>query len=74
MYVGRKMEELEDIPLHQWDLNELAFHHDVMSQLVAFMNQEGVALHRSIIEEIENRGGMPRREGAWDHASRIIYD
>ncbi|MBO8173381.1 MAG: hypothetical protein H0Z33_16055 [Bacillaceae bacterium] len=74
MYVGRELEELEDVALSDWELKELAYYHHTMSQLVPFLNQEGVAFHNSIIKEIERRGGLKGDRGAWDHSSQIIYD
>ena len=52
------MEALEDTPLPDWSMNELAFHHDVMAQLSGFLNAEGISLHHQIINEIERRGGL----------------
>lgn len=60
MYEGRNMAELGKVPLSDWNLDELAFYHHVMSQLVHFLNHEGVAVHNDIIKEIERRGGLPR--------------
>lgn len=74
MYVGRPMEQLEDVPLSGWEMKELAYFHHIMSQLIPFLNQEGVAVHNGIIKEIERRGGLPRDRGAWDHSSHTIYD
>lgn len=60
MNTERNMSELEDTPVTEWTLNELAFHHDTMSQLAGFLNTEGVSFHHSIINEIERRGGLNR--------------
>jgi hypothetical protein len=58
LHLERKMEALEDTPLPDWSMNELAFHHDVMAQLSGFLNAEGISLHHQIINEIERRGGL----------------
>lgn len=74
MYVGRKMTELNDLPANKWDMKELAYYHEQMSQFSDFLNQQGVSIHHKIIEEIEKRGGLPKDSGGWDHSSEIIYD
>ncbi|MBN6187901.1 hypothetical protein JQN58_13445 [Aneurinibacillus sp. BA2021] len=74
MYVGRRLDELNDVPLGQWEIRELLYHHTMMSEAAAFLNAQGVSYHHKIIEEIEKRGGIPGDRGGWDHSSRIIYD
>ncbi|HJV45586.1 MAG TPA: hypothetical protein VJ824_07650 [Bacillota bacterium] len=61
MLLQRGMGELEDIPLNKWSLDELAFNHQVMSQMVGFLNAEGVCFHNTIINEIESRGGLRQK-------------
>lgn len=58
MNTDRKMSELEDTPVSEWTLEELAYHHDAMSQMAGLLNAEGVSIHHSIINEIERRGGL----------------
>lgn len=58
MDTERKMGDLEDVPVTEWTANELAFHHQTMSQLAGFLNSEGVSFHHTIINEIERRGGI----------------
>ncbi|CEH28902.1 hypothetical protein AM501_27060 [Aneurinibacillus migulanus] len=74
MYVGRKLDELSDMPIAEWEMKELLYHHDMMSEMAPFLNTQGISYHHKIIEEVEKRGGVPSDEGAWDHSSRIIYD
>lgn len=74
MYVDRSFPELNDTPLNQWEMKELAYYHDQLSQLADVLNEQGRSIHQKIIEEITNRGGLPRDEGGWDHPSQIIYD
>jgi hypothetical protein len=45
-------------PLAEWDLEELSYHHFIMSQMSPYMNQQGTSLHRQLIKEIEKRGGL----------------
>ncbi|MDR6225828.1 hypothetical protein [Desmospora profundinema] len=58
MYMGRNLDELINIPLSQWEREELAYHHFAMSQLSPLMNVQGISLHHQLIEEIERRGGL----------------
>lgn len=74
MYVGRKFDELDNIPVAEWDIKELLYHHDMMDNLVSYLNAQGNSRHKQIIEEIEKRGGRGGDRGAWDHSSRMIYD
>ncbi|WCK55345.1 hypothetical protein PP175_05050 [Aneurinibacillus sp. Ricciae_BoGa-3] len=74
MYIGRKLDTLETVPLQDWSMNELLYHHDLMSNAVHYLNAEGVSFHGNIIKEIETRGGVPHDRGGWDHSSRVIYD
>jgi hypothetical protein len=74
MYVGRAFDELDDVPLSEWDMKELLYHHNMMREMLPFLNAQGTSYHHKIIEEIERRGGVPGDRGGWDHSSRIIYD
>lgn len=58
MYHGRHIDELSMIPLTEWDLEELSYHHFMMAQMAPWMNQQGVSFHHQLIEEIKRRGGM----------------
>jgi hypothetical protein len=62
MYNGRDFEELSMIPLSKWSMEELSFHHYIMSQLSPYMNQQGIAAHHEVIREIERRGGLAATE------------
>ncbi|MBD1373373.1 hypothetical protein IC620_13545 [Hazenella sp. IB182357] len=55
MYTGRNLDELSMIPLSEWDLEELSYHHYMMAQMSPLMNQQGVSLHQDLIHEIEGR-------------------
>jgi hypothetical protein len=58
MYQGRDMTELSMMAKSDWDDNELTFYHHSLQQIAPYLNSEGVAIHRDIIKEIENRGGL----------------
>jgi hypothetical protein len=58
MYMGRNLDELMMVPLSEWEMEELAYHHFAMAQLSPLMNVEGVSLHHQLVEEIERRGGL----------------
>ena len=62
MYVGRDMTELSMISKDEWKESELAFFHHSLQQIVPYLNAEGQSIHREIVEEIENRGGLKRGE------------
>ncbi|PLR95399.1 hypothetical protein [Bacillus sp. T33-2] len=74
MYVGRDMTELSMMSKQDWDDSELAFFHHSLQQVVPYLNAEGQALHRDIVEEIERRGGLKRSEADYTHGSKIKYD
>jgi hypothetical protein len=74
MYVGRDMTELSMIPKTSWDKSELAFFHHSLQQMVPYLNAEGQTIHREIVEEIENRGGLKRNEADWTHGTKVTYD
>ncbi|TYR75841.1 hypothetical protein FZC79_09500 [Rossellomorea vietnamensis] len=74
MYVGRDMTELSMMPKTEWDKSELAFFHHSLQQMVPYLNSEGQTIHREIIEEIENRGGLNRNEADAAHGTKVTYD
>ncbi|TYS13168.1 hypothetical protein FZC78_22250 [Rossellomorea vietnamensis] len=74
MYVGRDMTELSMMPKTEWDKSELAFFHHSLQQMVPYLNSEGQTIHREIVEEIENRGGLTRNEADAAHGTKVTYD
>ncbi|MGB7999827.1 MAG: hypothetical protein WCF60_07070 [Anaerobacillus sp.] len=74
MYVGRDMTELSMIPKDEWKKSELAFFHHSLQQIVPYLNTEGQSIHREIVEEIENRGGLNRGEADYTHGTKVSYD
>ena len=74
MYVGRDMTELSMIPKSEWDKSELAFFHHSLQQIAPYLNSEGVSIHREIIGEIENRGGLKRNAADYTHGTKTVYD
>ncbi|MGD6800999.1 hypothetical protein [Rossellomorea aquimaris] len=74
MYVGRDMTELSMMPKTEWDKSELAFFHHSLQQMVPYLNSEGQTIHREIVEEIENRGGLNRKEADAAHGTKVTYD
>ncbi|MDA1478318.1 hypothetical protein PJ311_08385 [Bacillus sp. CLL-7-23] len=74
MYVGRDISELDHTPKHEWKNTELLFFHHAFQQLMPFLNQEGHAEYREVIEEIEARGGLHRQEADYTHGTQIQYD
>lgn len=58
LYQGRHIDELRMVPLSEWSLEELSYHHFMMSQMSPWMNQQGVSFHHQLIGEIERRGNI----------------
>ncbi|TKC16042.1 hypothetical protein [Robertmurraya kyonggiensis] len=58
MYSGRDMTELSMMSKADWNDSELAYFHHSFQQIMPYLNSEGQSIHREIIEEIENRGGI----------------
>ncbi|PTX60745.1 hypothetical protein C8P63_10855 [Melghirimyces profundicolus] len=58
MYMGRTLDELTGVPVSEWEMEELSYHHFAMSQLSPLMNAQGISLHHQVIKEIERRGGL----------------
>lgn len=73
MYVGRDMTELSMMGKDNWTNKELAYFHKSLQQIAPYLNSEGVTIHREIIKEIENRGGL-KSEASYETASQIHYD
>ncbi|MEH7417411.1 hypothetical protein V7266_19280 [Neobacillus drentensis] len=74
MYVGRDMTELSMMAKTNWKDSELAFFHHSFQQIAPYLNSEGQTIHREIIEEIEQRGGMKRQEADYTHGTKTVYD
>ncbi|MEL3973996.1 hypothetical protein AAEO50_17065 [Rossellomorea oryzaecorticis] len=74
MYVGRDMTELSMLPKGEWKKSELAYFHHSLQQIVPYLNAEGQSIHREIVEEIENRGGLNRGEADYTHGTKTVYD
>ncbi|PLR75995.1 hypothetical protein CU633_18185 [Bacillus sp. V3-13] len=74
MYVGRDMTELSMMPLTEWKDSELAFFHHSLQQMVPYLNSEGQAIHREIVEEIVQRGGLNQQQADYTHGSKTTYD
>lgn len=74
MYVGRDMTELSMMPKSEWDKSELAYFHHSLQQMVPYLNQEGQSIHKEIIKEIENRGGLERQEADYTHGTVVSGD
>ena len=74
MFVGRDMTELSMMSKSDWKDSELAFYHHSFRQIMPYLNAEGQTIHREIIEEIENRGGLKRQEADYTHGTRVSYD
>ncbi len=74
MYVGRDITELAMMDKSEWKDSELAYFHHSLQQMTQYLNVEGVSIHKKIIEEIENRGGLKRQEADWTHGTEVSYD
>ncbi|KDE50296.1 MULTISPECIES: hypothetical protein [Geobacillus] len=74
MYVGRDMTELSMIPKTEWTDDELSYFHHSFQQIAPYLNSEGQTIHREIIEEIEARGGLGRREATYTHGTMPVPD
>ncbi|KON89697.1 hypothetical protein AF332_24740 [Sporosarcina globispora] len=74
MFVGRDMTELSMMSKSEWKDSELAFYHHSFQQIMPYLNAEGQTIHREIIEEIENRGGLKRQEADYTHGTRVSYE
>lgn len=60
MYAGRDMTELSMIAKSEWTESELAYFHHSLQQMVPYLNIEGQTIHREIVQEIMDRGGLSK--------------
>ncbi|MBS2967958.1 hypothetical protein J9317_04105 [Metabacillus sp. KIGAM252] len=74
MYIGRDMSELTMISKRDWKNEELAYFHHALQQILPYMNSEGLTIHKEIMKEIEERGGIKRNEADYTHGTRVSYD
>ncbi|MBP3952359.1 cytosolic protein [Bacillus suaedae] len=74
MYVGRDMTELSMMSIDQWTEKELAYFHHSLQQMTPYLNAEGASIHREIILEIENRGGLKHPEATWTQGTEVHPD
>ena len=74
MFIGRDMTELSLLPKQSWKDEELAYYHHSFQQIMPYLNMEGHTIQKEIIEEIERRGGLSRKEATWTQGTRISYD
>ncbi|MBD1379659.1 hypothetical protein [Metabacillus arenae] len=74
MYVGRDMSELSMMSKRDWKESELAYFHHSLQQIMPYLNAEGQTIHREIVQEIEERGGLQRNEADYTHGTRSSYD
>ena len=58
MMNNRDMTELSMMSKKEWVDDELSFFHYSLQQVTPYLNSEGVAIHREIMKEIEQRGGL----------------
>jgi hypothetical protein len=56
MYFGRDFDELSAIPIENWEIDELSYHHYMLSQMSPLINQQGISLHHQVIDEMLKRG------------------
>ncbi|MFC0273820.1 hypothetical protein ACFFIX_20750 [Metabacillus herbersteinensis] len=74
MYIGRDMTELSMMSKRDWKNTELEYFHHSLQQIVPYLNAEGQSIHREIVKEIEERGGLKYNEADYTHGTRISYD
>ncbi|KGX88118.1 hypothetical protein [Pontibacillus litoralis] len=74
MYVGRDMTELSMIAKCDWNEDELAYFQHALSQILPYLNKEGVATLHEIIEEMDQRGGLYHKEATWSSGTKPTYD
>jgi len=74
MYVGRDMTELTMTQKGDWSDSELTYFQHALSQMVPYLNAEGTTILREINQEIENRGGLRRKEATWTSGTRPVTD
>lgn len=66
MYDGRDMTELSMMSKTDWKDGELSFFHHSLQQIMPYLNSEGQTIHREIVKEIENRGGLSSVANLYD--------
>ena len=75
MYVGRTLQQLQNQPYSKWKIEELAYHRDVMTQMQGCLNDQGQGILSKVMEEMDNRGGLPHYGGDYDgHGTTLHYD
>lgn len=75
MYIGRTLEELQNLHLSAWTVEELAYHQTTMSQLQFCLNVKGQDILAKVAAEIDDRGGLPHYGGDYDgHGTTLHYD
>lgn len=72
MYGGRDMTELSMIAKSEWTESELAYFHRSLQQMVPYLNIEGQTLHREIVQEIMNRGGLSKPQVSDKHSTALL--
>ncbi|BCJ87005.1 cytosolic protein [Effusibacillus dendaii] len=55
MYVGRSLEELQNLPLSSWTMEELAYFKNSFHALEDYVDTGGTELLRRIDSELNNR-------------------
>mgnify|MGYP001770235260 CR=1 FL=1 len=58
MSLIRDMTELSMMPKQQWSDGELHYFHTAFQQMMPYLNSEGQAILREIVEEMASRGGL----------------
>jgi len=75
MYVGRKIDQLQNVSYDKWSLEELAYHRDTMQNLSAYLTPIGQRILDEVSSEIYNRGGLPDYEGGdYERPASFHYD
>ncbi|ADU29250.1 hypothetical protein [Evansella cellulosilytica] len=74
MYVGRDFTELSMLPKQEWTDKELAYFHRNFQQVVPYLNAEGVSIHKDIVNELIDRGGLMHTEATWTSGTRIHFE
>ncbi|HEU4963426.1 MAG TPA: hypothetical protein VFV52_06125 [Bacilli bacterium] len=74
MYVGRTLEQLKDVPLTDWTVEELAYHFDTMNLFEEYLNDNGTTVLQMVESEIDQRGGLPHYGGDYEHPATVTYE
>lgn len=72
MYAGRDMTELSMIAKSEWTESELAYFHRSLQQMVPYLNIEGQTIHREIVQEIMDRGGLNEPQANNKHSTTSL--